>query len=248
MAWRIDGKHSGIAVMSGDTEQVGLVGVSSDVTSLSGVIDFIETHSPANAVVAIDAPLVVTNATGQRECERLITGSFGRFHAGCHPSNLSHSHTTTGGRVVSELEKRGFRHDFNLARAKERKGRWIFEVYPHPAMVQLFRLERVIRYKKGHLKDKQRGLAVLKEHLRDLASGPLGWVESPELTQVLERDPSKLFGQALKRFEDTLDAIFCAYLAWYCWRWGEERNEIFGTLVKGYIVVPRRLGASSAEG
>ncbi len=43
----------------------------------------------------------------------------------------------------------------------------------------------------------------------------------------------------MKRYEDTLDAIFCAYLAWHCWRWGAERNEMFGTMEQGYIVVPK---------
>jgi predicted RNase H-like nuclease len=46
-------------------------------------------------------------------------------------------------------------------------------------------------------------------------------------------------GLALKRYEDTLDALFCAYLAWHCWRWGKARNECFGDLAHGYIVVPK---------
>ncbi len=57
---------------------------------------------------------------------------------------------------------------------------------------------------------------------------------------MLDREPAGLRGKTLKRYEDTLDAIFCAYLAWHCWRWGEERNEMFGTMAEGYIVVPKR--------
>ncbi len=96
MAWQIDGNHSGIAVMEGDADQVRLAAISRDLTSMAGVVDFVATHSPSDAVVAIDAPLVVKNATGQRDCERLITHHFGRFHAGCHPSNLGHPHTAIG--------------------------------------------------------------------------------------------------------------------------------------------------------
>jgi predicted RNase H-like nuclease len=55
----------------------------------------------------------------------------------------------------------------------------------------------------------------------------------------MEQNLSDFRGQALKRYEDTLDAVFCAYLAWYCWRWGEERNQQFGKLADGYIVVPK---------
>jgi predicted RNase H-like nuclease len=38
-----------------------------------------------------------------------------------------------------------------------------------------------------------------------------------------------------------------AYLAWHCWRWGEERNEMFGTLADGYIVVPKAAGVAHEE-
>jgi hypothetical protein len=35
--------------------------------------------------------------------------------------------------VVRELSQRGFVHDFDIATAKQMGGRWLFEVYPHPA-------------------------------------------------------------------------------------------------------------------
>ncbi len=152
--------------------------VSADITSKTGVVDFIAAHASADAVVAIDAPLVVKNATGQRDCERLITSHFGRYHAGCHPSNLAHPHTAIGGRVVGELEKRGFEHAFVLSEVKGRGGRWVFEVYPHPAMVRVFGLDRIIRYKKGRVGEKRQGLGILRRHLEQLADGSRGLVAS----------------------------------------------------------------------
>jgi predicted RNase H-like nuclease len=86
MAWRIDGNHFGIAVMVGNANQVHFQSISTDVTSMTGVVNFVATHASADAVVAIDAPLMVKNATGQRECERMITRQLGSFHAGCHAS------------------------------------------------------------------------------------------------------------------------------------------------------------------
>ena len=56
---------------------------------------------------------------------------------------------------------------------------------------------------------------------------------------ALDRNLPALRGQRLKDHEDTLDALFCAYLAWHCWRWGAERSEMIGTLENGYIVVPK---------
>ena len=66
MAWRIDGNHSGIAVMSGDAWGLRLDALSKDVQSRATALNFIAAHASPNAVVAIDAPLVVKNATGQR--------------------------------------------------------------------------------------------------------------------------------------------------------------------------------------
>jgi predicted RNase H-like nuclease len=239
MAWRIDGNHSGIAVMEGDTAQVRLATVSADVISMAAVVDFVSAHSPPDAVAAIDASLIVKNTTGQRPCEKSLSVRFGKYDASCHTSNLGCPHATTGMKLVKELEKSGFSHNFDLAEAKQRSGKWIVEVYPHPAMVQLFRLDNIIKYKKGTPIQRRAGLEVLRQRLKDLADGSRGLVGSPTLTEVLDRDLAELRGRGLKRYEDTLDAIFCAYLAWHCWRWGEERNEMFGTMVEGYIVVPK---------
>ena len=40
-----------------------------------------------DCLVAIDAPLVVRNATGNRPCEAALNRDFARFDAGAHPSN-----------------------------------------------------------------------------------------------------------------------------------------------------------------
>jgi predicted RNase H-like nuclease len=32
--------------------------------------------------------------------------------------------------------------------------------------------------------------------------------------------------------------LFCAYLAYYFWYWGWERNELFGDVESGYILTP----------
>lgn len=239
MAWKIDGNHSGIAVLAGDAEQVSLVALSTGVHSLAGIVHFVRTHASAETVAAIDASLVVTNQAGQRPCETEIARTFGRHHASCHTSNLSRPYAVTGMRLVEELAKLGFRHEFNLDQAQRRVGKWLFEVYPHPAMVRLFELNKIISYKKGTVGERRDGLAILRGHLRALADGTSGWVNSTLLTELLERDLHSLKGRALKHHEDLLDAVFCAFLAWHCWRWGAERNDMFGTLADGYIVVPK---------
>ena len=239
LAWKTEGNHSGIAVLEGDERQIELRTFADGLVSMAAVVDFIESQSNADSVVAVDAPLVVKNATGQRPCETLISKHFGRYDAGCHTSNTAKLYADTGTKLVKALSGHGFIHDFDMATAKQRAGRWLFEVYPHPAMVRLFGLERIIRYKKGSVAEKRCGLGKLRQHLISLASGSRGLVATPNLSELLERDLEALRGKGLKCYEDTLDSLFCAYLAWHCWRWGAERNEVFGTMEDGYIVVPK---------
>src|SRR5713226_7282951 len=40
-----------------------------------------------NAIVAVDAPLVIENPTGIRDVERQLNSEFWQFHACCHASN-----------------------------------------------------------------------------------------------------------------------------------------------------------------
>ncbi|WLT39954.1 hypothetical protein NON20_02355 [Synechocystis sp. B12] len=51
------------------------------------------------------------------------------------------------------------------------------EVFPHPAMVQLFQLERIIKYKKGNLAQKRQGLLELQSYIENIL---------PQLTPALD--------------------------------------------------------------
>jgi len=58
------------------------------------------------------------------------------------------------------------------------------------------------------------------------------------LSELLTAELSQISGRKLKDYEDHLDALFCAYLAYYFWYWRWERNEVFGDLESGYILDP----------
>lgn len=122
-----------------------------------------------------------------------------------------------------------------LESAKGRRGRWLVEVYPHPAMARLFGLDRILRYKNGGVRQRETGLVELARRIATLS----GLQPNALLNDLLRRSVLDLRGEALKRHEDTLDAVFCAYLAWHCWRRGDRSNEVFGDLSTGYIVMPR---------
>lgn len=64
-------------------------------------------------------------------------------------------------------------------------------------------------------------------------------LRSEVLKELLATQLDDIRGKSLKNYEDQLDALFCAYLAYYFWYWGWERNELFGDVKTGYILNPK---------
>jgi predicted RNase H-like nuclease len=194
-----------------------------------------------DVVVAIDAPLTVPNRTGRRPGETELNTVFARFHAGAHPANRKRLASYNGGTVrgevlVERLAALGIRH--NAVIIPRKPTRQVFEAYPHPAMVVLFQLDRVLKYKaKPAIPHVQRleAFRQYQRHLRNLRQNIPPAVLSAELLAEVHLTKR---GQALKIYEDQLDAVFCAYLALYYWWWGTERCRIFGDVERGYIVAP----------
>jgi predicted RNase H-like nuclease len=122
-------------------------------------------------LVAIDAPLIISNPTGRRACERAISRCFSRHHAGAHSSNLSMRAFADGSRGARLCESLGL--DMNPAIGRNRETRTAIEVYPHPALVALFDLPVTLKYKakRGRSIEQRRTafrhLAALLESLTD---------------------------------------------------------------------------------
>ena len=76
--------------------------------------------------------------------------------------------------------------------------------------------------------------------LNHLGGAAPGLVTNPALRELVGRPLESMRGKALKTYEDTLDALLCAFLAAHYWTWGAERNEMIGTMAGGYIVTPSR--------
>lgn len=190
------------------------------------------------ALVAVDAPTIIPNPTGMRLPDKLTHKYFGKYHAGCYPANLNRpfAHRTVD--FGNKLKVKGFVHASTIT--SRQLGRYQIEVFPHPAIVHLFALDKIIKYKKGKLADKKDGL----KHLRNYIINVLPQLE-PKL--ILKQDfllpdiPNKVSLKTLKAIEDCLDSLICAYVAAYWWYWGEEKNMVLGDETTGYIVVPKRL-------
>lgn len=204
--------------------------------ALTDVLAWVDGFAPAPepAMVAVDAPTLIPNATGMRLPDRLAHQYFGRYHAGCYPANRGSRFAERTVGFGLSLAARGFQHAPSIE-AKQ-PGRYQIEAFPHPAIVHLFGLDRILKYKKGSLAERRVELAKLRGYICD---------RLPLLEPSLDVTQSKLnlpqipaTGAALKAVEDQLDSIICAYIAAHWWYWGNSRNQVLGDRTTGYIVVP----------
>lgn len=238
LAWSTK-NGSGIAVVDGDGKRAKLVSYGL-VYSDEEIINYIsKSVGKENALIAIDAPLIVPNEKGRRIAEVIVGDLFRKYDAGAHPANRSHLASFYGkirGEVVSELlKKNGFAHSPYLA--KHEQTRKFFEVYPHPSMVVLFGLNRIIRYKAKPNREYEDRYAAFREyqkHMAALAKADLPISLPKELTK---QKMEELKAQSLKDYEDKLDGVFCAYIAYYAWA-NPTMCAVLGSLDEGYILTP----------
>jgi predicted RNase H-like nuclease len=189
-----------------------------------------------DVLVGVDAPLIVRNETGTRACERDLNADFARFQAGCHPSNRSRPWFADGGRAWRLAILLDLATDPGST-ARRR----IIEVYPHPATVVLFGLDRTLKYKRRNrdLSTRRRAFTDLLGHLESLqlADPPLtlggnaAWLRTRRQVEHAQRHAD------LDRLEDAVDAIICAYVALFAAR-RPELTSTYGSAADGYVVTP----------
>ena len=175
---------------------------------------------------AVDAPIVCVNATGSRPVDRLTHVHFGRFHAGCHPANLTL--TPRPPTLLRRLRGRGYRAHWDLSAGP----RIVAEVYPHPAMVRWFGLARVLKHKRPPRANQLAEFARYQGHVRALLSREFGYLDAAMASPLLWAPWSK-------PVEDQLDGLFCALIGlWHVHHRG-ERTQVLGDRRTGFIIVPK---------
>lgn len=228
LAWG-ERNQTGVAVVDADGK-LHYVGSATDDESITAAISpFVE----GECIVAIDAPLIVPNATGHRPAEKALNRDFQRFDAGARPAfnekpEFKHPR---GARIAKLLDL-----DLNAGSGSPRRA---IEVYPHAAAVVLFGLEKTLKYKRGAFEDRQRELLKLMTHIEDLdratprlrANRSVTWVELRRRIEAATRPVQ------LDRDEDLVDAVLCAYVALF-WDTRPEDVTIYGEFASGAIVTP----------
>jgi predicted RNase H-like nuclease len=238
LAWSRN-NPTGAAIVRGDGCGAEMI----DTALLGGddqIVDYISAAAGAGpAIVAVDAPLVVPNTSGRRPGEHELGKIFAKHQAGAHPANRGLAVFRQGVRgeeLVRRLEIHRFKHKATIDAGM--KTRQVIEVYPHAAMVALFELDRTLKYKakpKRAIEVRRAAWGEYQRYLNALAECDPPLRNQAELTGL---DVASLRGRRLKEYEDRVDALVCAYIALYGFRWGMARCQVFGTLEEGYIFTP----------
>jgi predicted RNase H-like nuclease len=228
LAWG-EKNHTGVAAIDADGRLLHVGAAQDD----AGIEAAIAPFTQDECLVAIDAPLIVNNPTGYRECETALNRDFQRFEAGARPAYTDKPEfkDPRATRLATSLAL-----DMDPTSSAARRA---IEVYPHPATVVLFNLEKTLKYKRGAFADRQRELLKLMTLIEGLdnetprlrANRSVSWVELRRRVEAATR-PSQL-----DRDEDPVDAVICAYVALY-WYHRPEDVTIYGDFASGYIVTP----------
>lgn len=231
LAWG-DRKPTGLAVLDADGQLVSVATVTSD----DEIVEALAPYVDGDCLVAIDAPLIVVNKTGNRPAEAELNKDFARFDAGAHPSNTGKpefSGQPRGARIAGRLGL-----DMNPRSGRARRA---IEVYPHPATVALFRLGRTLKYKNKPGRDFEQlraELLVLLGLVEGLvAADPPLKVTSPAWTALRAAVETAGRKSELRVVEDQVDAVICAYVALFAAR-RPEQTATYGDFETGYIVTP----------
>jgi len=224
---------TGVAVLAPDGDLVLATAVRDDAAVLATLGPYVQ----GPCLVGFDAPLVVTNRCGQRPAETALNRDFRRFEAGAHPANTGKPEFADGpraGRLAKVLQL-----DFDPRSCAPRRA---IEVYPHAATVALFRLERTLKYKAkpGRSLDGLRSeLLRLMDGVERLARTDVGlrvadhqdWIALRRQVTTAQRKSE------LRRAEDPVDAVVCAYVALFAQRC-PARITVYGDVATGCIITP----------
>lgn len=235
LAWKGSNPSGGAVIRDGR-----LHAATGTLGSNGEIVAFVAEYLPqtGGAVVAVDAPLRVPNQTGSRLCDTALSAEWRNFHAGALPANRAR--LAEEGVVRGEALVAGLVQELRFAEAatipRRSQARLVCEVFPHPAHISLFGLEQILKYKRGRVDERRDEMARYQQLLRGLrkASPPLKGTKQ----LLMGVDVATLRGRGLKEYEDTLDAITCAYVASYLWEYGPKAAVTYGSLSVGSILVP----------
>lgn len=229
-AWHCENNPSSIAIGNLSSNTLSVEKIEPSVIGLNKIVEIIANQTALSGL-AIDAPLIINNESGQRECEKALSRDYGSRKASCHTSNKKLYPDALSVSLSRSLKSFGYDH---LS-----KNKWMLECYPHPAIIECFGLTERHLYKKGNVADKKLGQIELANMISKLAFSNVLALKIPiEMEFYLSESYIKnLKGKALKSNEDVLDAIVCLYISGLYAK--NASSTTYGTSENGYIWVPQ---------
>ena len=228
LAWG-EKKHDGVCFLEWDGKRGCVAGFAypqGDRELLAAIEE--KARGWRSVFVTVDAPIVCPNRTGTRPVDRLTHRMFHREHAACHPANLTKCPRPP--RIARLLRKEGFRVGWEPAVGKKT----VAEVYPHPAMVRMFGIPRIVKYKKGSVVERRKEFRRLQRLLRGCLKKKF-----PKLAMDAETR-SLLVQRWSKPVEDRTDALFCALIGLWHWMNRGRKSEVIGDRRTGFILLPEK--------
>src|SRR6185295_11338665 len=190
-------------------EQGRLPGSVPDVKRLLQAAE--ERAGAAVDIVTIDMPVATEPITGRREADNAVSRRFGAKGCAVHSPSTKRP-GALGAALTADFLAAGY--PVATALTQSRLGPALVEVYPHPALLTLLNCKYRVKYKISRARrfwpnPAERIGAVLDAFQRIHAAlieklGPTGLIlPAEEEVRSLSR---------LKRYEDTLDALVCAWV------------------------------------
>jgi predicted RNase H-like nuclease len=220
-------------------EQSGRIIDAGWTVGVDSTVSWMSQWASDDTLAMVDASLVVTNAGGQRPCEREVGRRYGRWKVSANSTNLA-SRWAAGTVLLSRLEQVGWRYDDGRC-GPPFVGRRLSEVYPYTTIVGApelgYSVERP-RYKRSP----RRMTRAVFQPLRALAcdeliarigrlcdADPPIDLRSHPVTALLLDEPSPLADGAYKHREDLVDAVLCAWTGLLWLAHGLDRCQVLGS-------------------
>jgi predicted RNase H-like nuclease len=226
--------RSGVVALEPD----GMIRNAGWMIGLEPTIDWIQQHADEDALLFVDAPLVITNLTGPRLADRQTGQGYGGWWVSANSVNLK-SPRQAGVHLRERLESLGWRYS-DGRNGPPSHGRDVSECYPYTAIVGVPELgydDKRPAYKRA-----SKGMPAaeawpirtaacdgLIRRIAQLArfDPPVDISSHPETKRLID-DPSPARWRDYKLREDLLDAVICAWTAAYWRRHGLERSQVLG--------------------
>ncbi len=151
-------------------------------------------------VIAVDMPLSTAPITGWREADLAVSRSFGGMGCGVRPPTMERP-----GRLSTLFTRTLATVGFELTTSPtdRRSLHQLIEVDPHPAIVRLLNENYRVPYKRGRME-------LRMPHLLRIVDGLTKEIDNIDLRLPKQSVTGRSIG--LKRFEDAIDALVCAWV------------------------------------